>query len=241
MIDEANRVQADLAPQSPGARPIRSFVRRFGRITRAQQQALDADWGRFGVDFEDRIADFNAIFGRSAPRVVEIGFGNGEQLLASALADPDRDHLGIEVHRPGVGHLLLEAARANVGNLRVIAHDAVEVLGAMVPDGDLDEVRILFPDPWPKARHHKRRLLQPAFLDRLVPKLRPGGTLHLATDWAGYAEQMIAIVDGSGALENAAGRGNYSLRPDWRILSRFERRGVGLGHQVFDIAARKRP
>jgi len=241
VIDEASRLQGDPEPQPSGARPIRSFVRRFGRITRAQQQALDADWSRFGIDFDDQVADFAAIFGRAAPRVVEIGFGNGEQLLASALADTQRDHVGIEVHRPGVPHLLLEAARANVSNLRVIAHDAVEVLGAMVPDGSIDEIRILFPDPWPKARHHKRRLLQPAFLDRLVPKLRAGGVLHLATDWANYAEQMLAVVDGSSAIENMAGAGNYSARPDWRILSRFERRGVGLGHQVFDIAARKRP
>jgi tRNA (guanine-N7-)-methyltransferase len=241
VIDEASRAPEDPQPQSPGVRPVRSFVRRCGRITRAQQQALDADWSRFGIDFEDRLADFDAIFGRTAPRVVEIGFGNGEQLLASALADPERDHLGIEVHRPGVGHLLLEAARANVSNLRVIAHDAVEVLGAMVPDGSIDEIRILFPDPWPKARHHKRRLLQAPFLDRLLPKLSAGGVLHLATDWAPYAEQMLAVVDGAGSLENKAGVGQYSARPDWRILSRFERRGVGLGHQVFDIAARKRP
>lgn len=240
MIDDVSPEGAGAAPPPPGARPIRSFVRRFGRITRAQQQALDAEWGRFGIDFTDAPMDFDAAFGRSAPRVLEIGFGNGEQLLASALADPGRDHLGIEVHRPGVGHLLLEAARTEARNLRVIAHDAVEVLDAMVADGSLDEVRILFPDPWPKARHHKRRLLKPAFVDRLVVKLARNGRLHLATDWAPYAEEMLAVVDACAMLENEAGAGHYSPRPPWRILSRFERRGVGLGHAVCDISARKR-
>lgn len=240
MIDDATPVDASAAPPPSGARPIRSFVRRFGRITRAQQQALDGEWGRFGIDFIHAALDLDAAFGRSAPRVLEIGFGNGEQLLASALADPGRDHLGIEVHRPGVGHLLLEAARTETRNLRVIAHDAVEVLDAMVADASLDEIRILFPDPWPKARHHKRRLLKPLFVERLVAKLAGNGRLHLATDWAPYAEEMLAVVDACAMLENEAGAGKYSPRPAWRILSRFERRGVGLGHVVYDISARKR-
>ncbi len=240
MSDESARpVPADRS-SPPTARPIRSFVRRFGRITRAQRQALDGDWTRFGLDFVPVRVDLDAIFGRRAPRVLEIGFGNGEQLLASALADPARDYLGIEVHRPGVGHLLLGAAKAGVPNLRVIAHDAVEVLDAMIPEGALDEIRILFPDPWPKARHHKRRLVQPAFVAQLATRLAPGGRLHLATDWAPYAEEMLAVVEGCPALENEAGPGCYSPRPDWRILSRFERRGLGLGHAVFDLAARKR-
>jgi len=233
------RVPGD-APLPANARPIRSFVRRFGRITRAQQRALEGEWARFGIDFVGRPVDFDPIFGRRAPRVLEIGFGNGEQLLASALADPARDHLGIEVHRPGVGHLLLGAAKAGVSNLRVIAHDAVEVLETMVADGSLNEIRILFPDPWPKARHHKRRLVRPAFVERLATKLAVGGRLHLATDWAPYAEEMLAAVDGCAALENVAGPGHYAARPDWRILSRFERRGLALGHAVFDIAARRR-
>lgn len=240
MSDESARLAPGDAPPPANARPIRSFVRRFGRITRAQQQALEGDWARFGVDFVARPVDFDAVFGRRAPRVLEIGFGNGEQLLASALADPARDHLGIEVHRPGVGHLLLGAAKAGASNLRVIAHDAVEVLDAMVADGSLDEIRILFPDPWPKARHHKRRLVQPAFVERLAAKLAAGGRLHLATDWAPYAGEMLAVVDGCATLENAAGPGHYAPRPEWRILSRFERRGLGLGHAVFDIAAGRR-
>lgn len=240
MSEDAARPAPGDAPTPASARPIRSFVRRFGRITRAQQQALDGDWARFGIDFAPRPLDADAAFGRRAPRVLEIGFGNGEQLLASALGDPARDHLGIEVHRPGVGHLLLEAAKADARNLRVIAHDAVEVLDAMIADGSLDEVRILFPDPWPKARHHKRRLVKPAFVAHLAAKLAPGGRLHLATDWAPYAEEMLAVVDGCAALENEAGRGHYAPRPAWRILSRFERRGLGLGHAVFDLSARKR-
>jgi tRNA (guanine-N7-)-methyltransferase len=240
VTDGPGRFASNEASPPPTARPIRSFVRRFGRITRAQQQALDDDWTRFGIDFVPVRADLDAIFGRRAPRVLEIGFGNGEQLLASALADPARDHLGIEVHRPGIGHLLLGAARAGVSNLRVIAHDAVEVLDAMIADGSLDEVRILFPDPWPKARHHKRRLVQPAFVATLAAKLAPGGRLHLATDWAPYAVEMLAAIDGCAALENEAGPGCYAPRPAWRILSRFERRGLGLGHAVFDLAARKR-
>lgn len=240
MSGESARPAAGDQPTPANARPIRSFVRRFGRITRAQQQALDGDWARFGIEFLAQPLDLDAVFGRRAPRVLEIGFGNGEQLLASALADPARDHLGIEVHRPGVGHLLLGAAKAGAANLRVIAHDAVEVLDAMVADGALDEIRILFPDPWPKARHHKRRLVKPAFVERLATKLAIGGRLHLATDWAPYAEEMLAVVEGCAALENEAGPGHYAPRPEWRILSRFERRGLGLGHAVFDIAARRR-
>lgn len=227
------------ASKPPSVRPIRSFVRRFGRITRAQRQALEDDWTRFGIDFASRPLAVEAVFGRRAPLVLEIGFGNGEQLLASACEDPARDYLGIEVHRPGVGHLLLEAAKAGVRNLRVIAHDAVEVLDAMIADGSLDEVRILFPDPWPKVRHHKRRLVKPDFVAHLAAKLAPGGRLHLATDWAPYAEEMLAAVDACAALENEAGRGHYAPRPPWRVLSRFERRGIGLGHAVFDLSARK--
>lgn len=226
------------APASPPPlRRIRSFVRRFGRITPAQQRVLESDWPRYGLDFTAAPVDLDRVFGRRAPRALEIGFGNGEQLLASAVAEPDRDHLGIEVHRPGIGHLLLGAVRAGVGNLRVIERDAVEVLETMIGDATLDEIRVLFPDPWPKARHHKRRLVNADFVALLAAKLAPGGRLHLATDWAPYAEEMLAAVDASPSLRNLAGPGHYAPRPAWRIASRFERRGLGLGHAVFDIAA----
>lgn len=226
------------APAStPPLRRIRSFVRRFGRITPAQQRVLETDWPRYGLDFTAAPVDLDRVFGRRAPRALEIGFGNGEQLLASAVAEPDRDHLGIEVHRPGIGHLLLGAARAGVGNLRVIEHDAVEVLETMIGDATLDEIRVLFPDPWPKARHHKRRLVTAGFVALLAAKLAPGGRLHLATDWAPYAEEMLAAVDACPSLRNLAGPGHYAPRPAWRVASRFERRGLGLGHAVFDIAA----
>jgi tRNA (guanine-N7-)-methyltransferase len=171
--------------------------------------------------------------------VLEIGFGNGEQLLASALAEPDRDFLGIEVHRPGVGYLLARAAAAGVTNLRVINHDAVAVLTNLLAPGSLAEVRVLFPDPWPKKRQQKRRLIQPPFLALLATRLAPGGVLHLATDWEDYAQQMLAVGDAAPDYANAHGAGHYAPRPDWRVESRFERRGTRLGHGVWDLTFRR--
>lgn len=228
---------------SPAPRRIRSFVRRAGRMTAGQERALQELWPRFGVDFTPAAVDLDAVFGRKAPRVLEIGFGNGDSLLALATANPDRDFLGIEVHEPGVGHVLLGAERAGLNNVRVSRHDAVEVLARQIPDAAFDEILIFFPDPWHKKRHHKRRLIQPRFVDLLVDKLRTGGVLRLATDWQDYAEQMLQVLDNCSRLRNCAavaqGVGNskqFVERPAMRPITRFERRGHRLGHSVWDLA-----
>jgi tRNA (guanine-N7-)-methyltransferase len=224
-------------------RTIRSYVVRGGRVTDAQERALAEQWPRFGVEFSAALLDLDALFARRAARTLEIGFGNGEHLAARALAEPERDFLGIEVHRPGVGHLLHAAAAAGLGNLRVICHDAVEALGAQIAPGALDEVQILFPDPWPKKRHHKRRLIQPDFASLVASRLRPGGLLRLATDWAPYAEHMQAVLDQHplllrqpGGAEGPTGRAAYA----GRAPTRFERRGLRLGHSVSDLAYMRR-
>lgn len=214
---------------------MRSFVLRQGRITPAQAQAFDAHWSRYGLDYSDQRIDLQALFARPAPVVLEIGFGNGEQLLHTAVNEPTRNFLGIEVHRPGVGRLMNGLAVANVDNIRISNHDAVEVIERQLAPDSLDEVRIYFPDPWPKVRHHKRRLIQPEFVELLATRVRSGGLLHLATDWAEYAEHMLAVVDGSGRWRNRAGLGAYSEAPGWRINTHFEKRGVRLGHGVWDL------
>lgn len=223
-------------------RRIRSFVLRAGRITDAQSRALESEWPRFGIDLPEQSSakipmDLDQRFGRRAPRTLEIGFGNGDNLLALAARHPERDYLGIEVHRAGVGHLLIEAARASLGNLRVICHDAVEVLDQYLAPQSLDEILILFPDPWHKKRHHKRRLVQPVFVELLASRLTPGGQLQLATDWQPYAEQMLEVVSASAAFRNrSSSTDGFMPRPVWRALTRFERRGQRLGHGVWDLS-----
>ncbi len=218
-----------------GHRPIRSFVLRQGRLTSAQQRAFDEQWSRFGMDYHGRLRDFDAVFGRTAPRVLEIGFGNGEALRFAGAHDRVRDLIGIEVHAPGVGRLLNALAADAADNVRLYHHDAVEVLTHEVADGSLDEVRIYFPDPWHKKRHNKRRLLQPAFADLLVRKLAPDGRLHLATDWHDYAEQMWDVLDATAGLVNRAGKRGSVPRPEWRPQTHFETRGQNLGHGVWDL------
>jgi tRNA (guanine-N7-)-methyltransferase len=221
----------------PGHRAVRSFVLRQGRFTPAQQRAFEALWPRFGLDYAPSKGprDFDAVFGRSAPRVLEIGFGNGEALRFGAAHDPGRDFIGIEVHAPGVGRLLNGLEADGLGNVRVYHHDAVEVLSGEIADASLDEVRIYFPDPWHKKRHHKRRLVQPAFAALLVRKLAPGGRLHLATDWQDYAEQMWDVLDAEPGLRNRAGPRGHVPRPEWRPRTHFEARGLKLGHGVRDL------
>lgn len=216
-------------------RRVRSFVLRQGRFTPAQQRAFDALWPRFGLDYVGQPRDFDAAFGRTAKRILEIGFGNGEALRYSAALDPDRDHIGIEVHAPGVGRLLNALDADGTGNARLYHHDAVEVLENEVADGSLDEIRIYFPDPWHKKRHNKRRLVNPAFAALLVRKLRAGGRLHLATDWADYAEQMWDVLDMTPGIVNRAGPRGHVPRPDWRPQTHFESRGQRLGHGVWDL------
>jgi tRNA (guanine-N7-)-methyltransferase len=216
-------------------RPIRSFVRREGRMTAAQRRALTQLWPRFGLDSGGAMLDFAACFGRIAPVIVEIGFGNGESLLAMAAAQPQTNFIGVEVHRPGVGQLLMSLAERGIENVRVVCDDAKEFLAQQVPDGSLDSLQLFFPDPWPKLRHHKRRLVQAEFVQLVRRKLRLGGQLHMATDWQNYAEHMLAVMTGAPGYGNEAGAGQYAARPGHRPLTKFERRGQRLGHGVWDL------
>ncbi|MDY0049334.1 MAG: tRNA (guanosine(46)-N7)-methyltransferase TrmB [Halothiobacillaceae bacterium] len=225
-------------PSRPPHRPIRSFVRREGRLTVGQQRALDELFPRFGLP-GDTPLDLSAVFGRSAPVTLEIGFGNGETLAAMAAAAPERDFIGIEVHRPGVGHLLQRIEALGLTNLRVICADAVEVLEHALADASLDTVQLFFPDPWHKSRHHKRRIVQPAFVARIARKLAPGGLFHLATDWENYAEHMREVMEAAEEFRNATAPGAYAPRPSWRPLSKFEQRGLRLGHGVWDLLYRR--
>lgn len=224
----------------PRPRGIRSFVQRAGRITRAQERALAELWPRWGIDFAAVALDLDAAFGRRAPRVLEIGIGDGETLLELAGRHPGTDYLGIEVHRPGIGHCLLGIESRGLGNVRLVSHDAVEVLERQLPDASLDEILLYFPDPWPKKRHHKRRIVQPGFVELVARKLKPGGTFRLATDWAPYAGHMIDVLRGSTSFVNVSPGGDYVPRPEDRPLTKFERRGERLGHEVFDLEFRRR-
>jgi len=220
-----------------GTRPIRSYVLRQGRISNAQQRAWEALLPRYGIPFRTALLDLDAEFGRPAPKLLEIGFGMGETTAIVAAAHPENDYLGIEVHRPGVGSVLRLIAERGLENVRVIQHDAVEVLKDMIRPASLDGVHIFFPDPWPKLRHHKRRLIQTPFVTLLSERLRAGGYLHVATDWAHYAGQVLAVLGAESRLANTA-RG-YAPRPDYRPLTKFEERGLRLGHDVYDIVFRR--
>jgi tRNA (guanine-N7-)-methyltransferase len=220
-------------------RGVRSFVLRAGRMTDGQQRALDTLWPKFGVDFAQAPLDLDALFKRRAPRVVEIGFGNGDNLIHMASNRPEADFLGIEVHRPGVGRVLLDVERLDLRNVRVSNHDAVEVIAEQLPAGSLDEALVLFPDPWHKKRHHKRRLLNEAFVALLASRLAPGGMLRAATDWEPYAVAMLEVLGACPLLENTAADGTYVPRPQSRQPTRFERRGERLGHGVWDLAFRR--
>ncbi len=222
-------------------RGIRSFVLRAGRLTAAQERALTELWPAFGIDHAADVLDLDAVFGRKAPRLVEIGFGTGDALATYAGEHPDIDCLGVEVHRSGCGHLLLRAHTEQLQNVRVICHDAVEVLGTQLPAESLAAIHVFFPDPWPKKRHNKRRLIQPPFVELLLRTLEPGGELRLATDWQPYAEHMVEVLQKFPALENLAGDAIFATRPEERPVTRFERRGQRLGHSVWDLHFRKKP
>ena len=224
----------------PAHRPIRSFVMRAGRMTAGQSRALEELWPRFGVEYSPEPLSLDTLFGRRAPRTLEVGFGNGEHLASLATAHPERDYLGVEVHRPGVGHLLMLAAANNLANIRVSTHDAVEVLRDQIAPGALDEVLVLFPDPWHKKRHHKRRLIQPPFVELVASRLAPGGVLKLATDWEPYAVQMLEVLSAAQAtFRNLSPTGDWMPRPEERAPTRFEKRGARLGHGVWDLAFRR--
>jgi tRNA (guanine-N7-)-methyltransferase len=223
----------------PEHRRIRSFVRREGYMTRAQQAALARLGERFVIAPQGEI-DLDCLFGRRAPRVLEIGFGMGDALAAMARVQPDRDYLGIEVHRPGVGSLLLKLEKDAIANVRILCADAVEVLQQHLPDESFDAVHLFFPDPWPKRRHHKRRIVQAAFVDLVCRKLKPGGRFHMATDWEDYARHMLAVMTAAPRFVNLAGTGKFSTRPIERPLTKFEQRGQRLGHGVWDLLFERR-
>lgn len=218
-------------------RPVRSYVLRQGRTSAAQARALEELGPRYAIPFAQRLLDRVAVFGRDAPLVLEIGSGMGETTLEMAAADPATDFLAIEVHGPGVGSLLRGIDAAGLSNLRVIRHDAIEVLEQMIADASLAGMHIFFPDPWPKKRHHKRRLIQPAFAALAARKLAPGGVLHAATDWPDYAEQILAVLSAEPLLENTVK--DYAPRPERRPRTKFEERGLRLGHPVRDLTFRK--
>jgi len=220
-------------------RHIRSFVLRAGRTTPAQERALVELWPAYGVEFNGAALDLDAIFGRQSRRCLEIGFGVGEVIGSLAENNPDNDYLGIEVHRAGIGRLLLRADQAALRNLRIVCHDAVEVLRTGIANASFDEVLVFFPDPWHKKRHHKRRLIDAEFIATLAAKLRPDGVLRLATDWEEYAEQMLAVCNANPSLISLSRDGTYVERPMFRPPTRFERRGERLGHGVWDLALRR--
>jgi tRNA (guanine-N7-)-methyltransferase len=233
--------QAD--PQDDDVNPlrhrrIRSFVTRAGRVSIGQQRALDELGPRFVVPYQPELADWSALFGRDAPHVLEIGFGMGATTAEIAAARPGDDFIGVEVHEPGVGALLKLIGEQSLGNIRILQHDAVEVLEHMIAPASLDGVHIYFPDPWHKARHHKRRLIQPKFVAQLVSRIKPGGYIHLATDWQNYAEQMLEVLSAEPALQNTAD--GYAPRPDYRPVTKFEKRGLRLGHGVWDLIFRRK-
>lgn len=219
-------------------RSVRSYVLRQGRLTPAQQRACEALLPRFGIPYREMLLDLEEAFGRRAPKILEIGFGMGETTALIAARHPENDYLGIEVHTPGVGGLLKRLADANLTNVRVIQHDAVEVLAHMIPAESLDGAYLFFPDPWPKKRHHKRRLVQPPFVSLLSSRMKPGAYLHVATDWEDYAQQILDVLGSEPTLVNTA-RG-FAPRPEWRPQTKFEVRGLKLGHPVWDVLFRRR-
>ena len=221
----------------PQRRPVRSFVLRQGRMSAAQQRALDTLLPRLGIAYSPEPLDFAAVFGRIAPVILEIGFGMGETTAAIAAANPQHDFVGLEVHGPGVGALLNRVDAGGLANVRVIQHDAVEVVAMMIPAACLRGIHVYFPDPWPKKRHHKRRLLQPAFVHALAQRLEPGGYLHAATDWDEYAQEILATFAAESLLVNTVE--DFTPRPAWRPETKFETRGLKLGHGVRDIVFRR--
>ena len=226
------------ADEPPRTRAIRSFVLRAGRMGTGQQRALETLGPRFVLPYSTEPLDYAQVFGRQAPVVLEIGFGMGDATAQIAAALPDTDFIGVEVHTPGVGALLKRIGELGLSNLRIVQHDAVEVLQHMIAPASLAGVHVFFPDPWHKKRHHKRRLIQPGFVAELVMRLAPGGYLHCATDWEPYAQQMLEVLGAEPALRNTAA--GYAPKPAYRPLTKFEHRGLRLGHGVWDLVFEQR-
>ncbi len=240
--DHHNEVAAEAHVNEENSRPgghrhIRSFVLRQGHLSVAQKRAVDALMPRYGIPYQPGQLALDSAFGRNAPKILEIGFGMGGATAEIAQAHPETDYLALEVHTPGVGNLLKLIDEQALNNIRIIQHDAVEVLRDMIADGSLDGVHIFFPDPWHKARHNKRRLIQGPFIAKLVQKLKPGGYIHAATDWQDYAEQMLAVLSAEPQLQNTAA--DYAPRPAYRPLTKFEQRGIKLGHGVWDLVFKR--
>ena len=238
-MDQEATGKETISKEELAKRPIRSFVLRQGRLTHGQQRALDELMPVFGVPYAPALVDLNALFGREASaKILEIGFGMGDSTAKIAQSQPERDFLGVEVHAPGVGSLLKQIGELELQNLRIVQHDAVEVLKHMIADASLDGVHIFFPDPWHKKRHHKRRLIQAEFVKLLCSKLKAGAYLHVATDWQEYAEWVLEVLQQEPLLENTAQ--DYAPKPDYRPLTKFENRGIKLGHGVWDIIFRRK-
>ncbi|RLV61471.1 tRNA (guanosine(46)-N7)-methyltransferase TrmB [Parashewanella curva] len=220
-------------------RKVRSFVLREGRLTKGQAHAIETQWPTMGLDYSPEAIDLESVFGREADTVLEIGFGMGASLVEMAAAAPQQNYIGIEVHQPGVGACLASAAEAEVTNLRVYHHDAIEVLENSIADGSLARVQLFFPDPWHKKRHHKRRIVKPEFVQLLRRKLKVGGVFHMATDWENYAEHMLEVMDAAEGYKNQSKTQDYVERPEHRPLTKFEARGQRLGHGVWDLMFEK--
>lgn len=220
-------------------RQIKSFILRQGRLTKGQEEAIQSYWAQYGIDFKEDQADFKSIYHNNNEIVLEIGFGMGKSLVEMAKTQPHLNFLGIEVHKPGVGACLKDLVESQVTNLRLMSYDAVEVLETMIPDASLNRCQIFFPDPWHKIKHHKRRLIQPEFVQLLVKKLKIGGVIHLATDWQNYAEQMVQVLKENTNLKNKAIHSDFIERPNYRPLTKFENRGLKLGHGVWDLEFEK--
>ncbi|QKI90098.1 tRNA (guanosine(46)-N7)-methyltransferase TrmB [Thiomicrorhabdus xiamenensis] len=243
MSKETENQNTETAPQQTAetAKPekystrIRSFALRQGRLTASQEKALNEHWPEFGLEVKNGMLDFSEVFGRQAPTIVEIGFGMGKSLAEMAEANPHNNYIGVEVHKPGVGALLKLIEEKKLSNVRIFNHDAIEVLEQCIPKDSLDGVYLFFPDPWHKKRHHKRRIVQPAFAATIAEHLKIGGQFHMATDWENYSEHMMEVMSEAPAYRNVSGKGQFTPRPDYRPLTKFEQRGHRLGHGVWDL------
>lgn len=237
-VDDADQqgflIKPEFKPKS-----IRSFVIRAGRITEGQKKAFDECWPRIGLSLFAGAINPSLVFSRAAPLVLEIGFGMGDSLLAMARNESDKNFIGIEVHPPGVGRLMNLAIQAELSNLRVYMADAMDVLEDCIPNESIDRLQLYFPDPWHKKKHHKRRILQAEFVQKLRPKLKTGGIFHMATDWQPYAEHMLDVMDSAPGFRNTQQTSGYAPRPDYRPVTKFEKRGERLGHGVWDLLFQK--
>jgi len=238
-LDQQRVQQHDHHSEKPTRREIKSFILRQGRRTKAQQHALDNYWLDYGIEFSKRLLNFKTLFNNENEVIVEIGFGNGDSLLQQAINQPEYNFIGIEVHSPGVGHLIHHAHAQKIKNLKVIRHDAIDVLNHQIADGSIRQVQLFFPDPWHKQRHQKRRIMNPAFIASIFQKLQADGFFHMATDWQHYAQQMLTQMDAADGFINTAGPGNYSPTYAARCETKFERRGLKLGHGVWDLIYQK--